>query len=107
MADVAVDQTRSLKWLTLLVSTYTRHRLKQRREFIAASHDKLDLAILTRISCTAPQKQVAVASSSVDQPSFERFTTGKVLSPEILMISRLLNHRPILSCKKMTIQNSH
>ena len=71
---------------------YTRHRLKQRRRFIAALDDKLDLAILTRISCTAPQKQVAVASSSVDQPSFERFTTGKALSSEMVMISRLLNY---------------
>ena len=89
---------------------YTRHGLKQRREFIAALDEKLDLAILPRICCTAPQKQVAVASSSVDQPSFERFTTGKVLSSEILMISRLLRitlYRPILSCKRMTIQNSH
>ena len=71
---------------------YKRHRLKQRLDFIAALDDRLDLAILTRISCTAPQKQVAVASSSVDQPSFERFTTEKALSSGILMISRLLNH---------------
>jgi hypothetical protein len=30
---------------------------------------------LTKTSCTAPQKQVAVASCSVDQPSLEREAT--------------------------------
>jgi hypothetical protein len=31
---------------------------------------------LTKTSCTAPQKQVAVASSSVDQPSRARLARG-------------------------------
>ncbi len=42
---------------------------------------------LTNESCTAPQKQVAVASSSVDQPSLAKPATGKyglVLSTVVL-----------------------
>lgn len=34
--------------------------------------------LLTRTSCTVPQKQVAVASSSVDHPSRARPATGKL-----------------------------
>jgi hypothetical protein len=33
---------------------------------------------LTNDSCTAPQKQVAVASSSVDQPSLAKPARGKL-----------------------------
>jgi hypothetical protein len=32
---------------------------------------------LTNASCTAPQKHVAVASSSVDQPSVAKLAKGK------------------------------
>lgn len=39
--------------------------------------EELIAHLLTRISCTDPQKQVAVASFSVDQPSLERLVIGK------------------------------
>lgn len=35
------------------------------------------MLLLTNDSCTAPQKQVAVASSSVDHPSWLKPATGK------------------------------
>jgi hypothetical protein len=57
MADMTVDKTGFLEWLYMLVSLRS---------------SGLELVILTKTSCTAPQKQVAVASSSLDQPSFER-----------------------------------
>lgn len=38
---------------------------------------------LTKASCTAPQKQVAVASVSVDQPSFARPARGKVFGGNV------------------------
>jgi hypothetical protein len=57
MADMTVDKTGFLEWLKLPVSS-------------GIPGSELDR--LTKTSCTAPQKQVAVASSSLDQPSFER-----------------------------------
>jgi hypothetical protein len=36
-----------------------------------------NIDILTRTNCTFPQKQVAMASVSVDQPSFDKLTIGK------------------------------
>jgi hypothetical protein len=57
MADMTVDKTGFLEWLYMLVSLRS---------------PGLELVILTKTSYTAPQKQVAVASSSLDQPSFER-----------------------------------
>jgi hypothetical protein len=41
---------------------------------------------LTSTSCTDPQKQLAVASFSVDQPSLERPTMGKPRSSKEVMI---------------------
>ena len=39
--------------------------------------DENETVGLTNASCTAPQKHVAVASSSVDQPSLARPANGK------------------------------
>lgn len=58
---------------------------------------------LTRTNCTAPQKHVAVASSCVDQPSFERLTTEKPLSSKVFILPAMLGlfaERFPLECKR-------
>lgn len=66
MADMAIEQTGLFQWLFIIMLGPWSFRF-------SLYHS----GRLTSTSCTAPQKQVAVASSSVDQPSLERWTTGK------------------------------
>jgi hypothetical protein len=56
-------------------------------------HSALNMIVLTRTNCTVPQKQVAVASSSVDQPSLERLATGKLLSSKVSISQLVLRPR--------------
>ena len=53
--------------------------MDSREDKNAIFHARVNISVLTRASCTAPQKQVAVASSSVDQPLSERLTIGNML----------------------------
>jgi hypothetical protein len=66
MADMAIEQTGLFQWLFIIMLGPWSFRF-------SLYHS----GRLTSTSCTAPQKQVAVASSSVDQPSLERWTMGK------------------------------
>jgi hypothetical protein len=105
VADVTVDQTRLLEWLRVLVRDKDQDYSKCKvRNMIP--HGNENMIPLTRTNCTAPQKQVVVASSSVDHPSFERWTTGKPLSSKVLIfqvVSRFSWLRLIWRCEETNL----
>jgi hypothetical protein len=62
-----------------------RCETRQRETRSVGAFISYDTDRLTRTNCTDPQKQVAVASSSVDQPSLDRLTMGKPWSLKEVM----------------------
>lgn len=66
VADEGADKTRAMGWLQFRGSIR-----------VGQIDEKAQTSKHTNDSCTIPQKQVAVASSSLDQPSLAKPATGK------------------------------
>lgn len=84
VADEGFDQTGALGWLGACQLRMRRRSDGGKRGWAwlvgcrgTLMTDENETAGLTNASCTAPQKHVAVASSSVDQPSLARPANGK------------------------------
>jgi hypothetical protein len=79
MADMTVYEAWFLQWLYKVLARKTQDhnpREDKTKEQECRSLRRINADQLTSTSCTDPQKQVAVASFSVDQPSSERLTIG-------------------------------